>query len=77
MSPDYLSISFPPLEEFYSPLLLRGFGIEEFLLIFFTGIGIFMLACQLVPGILLLISMVRSTVACIRDDTEPSVEAGH
>ena len=60
MSPDHLDISFPPLEDFYSPLLLSCFGIEEFLLSFFVSMGTIAIICQLVPGVLLSISMLRS-----------------
>ncbi|WP_306537448.1 hypothetical protein [Geobacter sp.] len=76
MSPDYLTISFPPLEDFSSPLLLSGFGMEEFLLVFFAGVGTMAVVCQLVPGVLLLISMVRSMFFCTRTDMAPSVEGG-
>ncbi|CAG0949142.1 hypothetical protein GEOBC_00077 [Geobacteraceae bacterium] len=76
MSPDYLTISFPPLEDFSSPLLLSGFGMEEFLLVFFAGVGTMAVVCQLVPGVLLLISMVRSMFFCTHTDMAPSVEGG-
>lgn len=76
MSPDYLTISFPPLEDFSSPLLLSGFGMEEFLLVFFAGLGTMAVVCQLVPGVLLLISMVRSIFFCTRTDMAPAVKGG-
>lgn len=74
MSPDYLTISFPPIEDFSSPLLLSGFGMEEFLLVFFAGLGTMAVLCQLVPGVLLFVSMVRSMYSCSRADMKPSVE---
>lgn len=74
MSPDYLNISFPPLEDFTSPLLLSGFGMEEFLLVFFAGLGTMAVLCQLVPGILLFVSMTRSIYFCSLTDDESSVE---
>lgn len=74
MSPDYLNISFPPIEDFSSPLLLSGFGIEEFLLVFFAGLGTMAVLCQLVPGILLFVSMTRSIYFCSVTDDESSVE---
>jgi hypothetical protein len=74
MSPDYLNISFPPLEDFSSPLLLSGFGMEEFLLVIFAGLGTMAVVCQLVPGVLLFVSMVRSMCSCSRTDIKPAVE---
>lgn len=74
MSPDYLNISFPPIEDFSSPLLLSGFGMEEFLLVFFAGLGTMAVLCQLVPGILLFVSMTRSIYFCSLTDDESSVE---
>ena len=74
MASDYLNISFPPLEDFSSPLLLSGFGMEEFLLVFFAGLGTMAVLCQLVPGILLFVSMTRSIYFCSLTDDESSVE---
>lgn len=74
MSPDYLNISFPPLEDFSSPLLLSGFGMEEFLLVFFAGLGTMAVVCQLVPGILLFVSMARSMCSSTPTDMRPSTE---
>ncbi len=74
MSPDHLDISFPPLEGFCSPRLLNCFGIEEFLLVFFIGLGAIAFVCQLVPGILLFTSIVRSLISCIRPNMKPSSE---
>lgn len=74
MSPDSLNISFPPLEDLSSPILLSGFGMEEFLLIFFAGLGTMAVVCQLVPGVLLFVSMVRSMYSCSRTGMEPSAK---
>lgn len=74
MSPDYLAISFPPLEDFSSPLLLSGFGMEEFLLVFFAGLGTMAVVCQLIPGVLLFVSMVRSICSSTRTEILPSAE---
>jgi len=74
MSPDHSAISFPPIEDFSSPLLLSGFGIEEFLLAFFTGLGIMVVLCQLLPGVLLFVSMVRSIYGGAPSDMHPSAE---
>ena len=71
MSPDYLTISFPPLEDFSSPLHLSGVGMEEFLLVFFATLGTMTVICQLVPGVLLFVSMVRSMYSCTQPDIRP------
>lgn len=74
MSPDYLAISFPPLEDFSSPLLLSGFGMEEFLLVFFAGLGTIAVVCQLIPGVLLFVSMVRSFCSSTLPEIQPAPE---
>lgn len=74
MSPDYLNINFPPIEDFSSPLLLSGIGMDEFLLVFFAGLGTMAVIFQLVPGVLLFVSMVRSVYSSSRPDVKPSVE---
>uniref|UniRef100_A0A831XFM3 Uncharacterized protein n=1 Tax=Geobacter metallireducens TaxID=28232 RepID=A0A831XFM3_GEOME len=74
MSPDYLAISFPPLEDFSPPLQWSGFGMEEFLLVFFAGLGTMAVVCQLIPGVLLFVSMVRSIWSNTRIEVLPSAE---
>lgn len=69
-----VEISFPLLQDISSPFILNCFGIDEFLLVFFIGLGTIAFACQLVPGVLLFVSMVRSIYSFPRPDTRPSAE---
>ncbi len=66
MSPDYLAISAHNLGDASSTLLMQGFYFEEFLLVLFIALGTVAFLSQLVPGMLLFVSMARSICSCAR-----------
>lgn len=66
MSPDYLAISAHNVGDASSTLLMQGFYFEEFLLVLFAALGAIAFLSQLVPGILLFVSMARSICSCAK-----------
>lgn len=66
MAPDNSEISVHTIESASNLLMGNGFYFEQFLLVLFAGLGVIAFLSQLVPGILLFASMIRSICSCAR-----------
>ncbi len=52
--------TFPPLEEGIPPIAFSGIGMEDLLLTLFAALGTVAVTIQLLPGLMLFGSMMRS-----------------
>ncbi|WP_052263422.1 hypothetical protein [Geobacter pickeringii] len=70
-------LTFPPLDEGIPPIALGGVGMEDFLLALFAGLGTMAVVIQLLPGLMLFSSMVRSIFSTPRQIAPPGNGAGN